>query len=123
MNQLRLGLFTFRNEDVLLLAGERYALIALAQAIEEAQENLATVAIHQRAQVSPKHPAKLYAVKAPAARLEQGEFYWPCSFRAADEVRSLANAGSEKYFGLSSPLPFLVTAGPQYSVAWWERWA
>jgi hypothetical protein len=123
MKHLRLGLFTFKNDDVLLLAGDRPALLDLAKALETARKHQAVAAVHEIAEVSQKYPAKLYAARKPDAPLTGNEFYWPVDNDALDKVRLLADSGSERYFELSNSMLLLVSAIQTYNTAWWETYA
>jgi hypothetical protein len=66
---LKLGLFQFKNDTVLLLVATPAAAVALAQQLESALENGPfKFALHEIAQVSTKHPAKLFVSSSPKAR-------------------------------------------------------
>jgi len=59
---LRLGLFYFRNDDVVLLSASSKDLSLLADRIEQATERGQFVfPVHEIAKVAAQKPAKLYA--------------------------------------------------------------
>ena len=97
MKDLRLGLFPLRGEDVLLLAGERTAFRGLADAIEQALRTRSTLAMHETAEISTKHPARLFAVGRPDRPLLDNEFHWPCNSLTSDKLRSLSERVPEAY--------------------------
>jgi hypothetical protein len=120
---MRLGLFTFKNDEVLLLAGDKSTFLKLASAIEGALKTRATLAIHETAEVSNKHPAKLFAVARPDRPLSANEFYWPCSSVTVEQLRALGDSSSEVYLELSSSSLFMVSCGESYGPEWWQRYA
>jgi len=123
MQTMRLGLFTFKNDEVLLLAGDKSTFLKLASAIEAALKTQATLAIHETSEVSNKHPAKLFAVVRPDRPLSENEFYWPCSSVTVEKLRSLGGSSSQAYLELSTPSLFMVSCGESYGPEWWQRYA
>ena len=124
---LRLGLFTFRNDDVVLLAGDPDAIAALGTHLQRQFEaGHAYVAMHALAQVSTRFPARLFAVRDALPSMEADALTWPCGEGDIHALGDMAagTAPSQKYFALATTPPyFLVTCSGHYDAAWWATYA
>jgi hypothetical protein len=120
--RLRLGLFYFRNDDVVLLSATSDGLFLLANRIEQAiDKGQFTISIHEIAEVSAKNPAKLYASSAATGITEENEFWWRCNGVTVEKLRVAANKSSEQYFDVAGSAPFLlVTCSNHYDDLWWQ---
>ncbi len=96
---LRLGLFYFRNDDVVLLSASPKELYLLADRIEQSiDKGQFIIPIHESAQVSTKNPAKLYASSTSSGDKEENTFWWKCSEVTVEKLRVAASKSSEQYF-------------------------
>jgi hypothetical protein len=121
---LRLGLFYFRNDDVVLLSASPKELSLLADRIEQSiDKGQFVIPIHESAQVSAKNPAKLYASSTSSGDKEENAFWWKCSEATVEKLRVAASKSSEQYFDVSGSTPFLlVTCSSHYNDQWWQTY-
>lgn len=121
---IRLGLFYFRNDDVVLLSASPKKLSLLADRIEQSlDKGQFVIPIHESAQVSSKNPAKLYASSSPSGDKEENAFWWQCSETTIEKLRVAASKSSEQYFDVSGSTPFLlVTCSGHYNEQWWQTY-
>lgn len=121
---LRLGVFQFKNDIVLLLAASPADAIALAERLESALENGSfKLPIHEIAQVSKRHPAKLFVSPEPASKLGENEYWWQCNFVTVEKLKAIAQRAGEQYFELSRPCDlFSVSCLSYYNEQWWQTY-
>ena len=119
---LHLGMFNFRNDDVVLLAGDPGAIAALGTHLQQNFDaGRSCVAIHTLAQVSARFPVRLFAVRGATASMEPDALVWPCL--DADILKLVDGDTSHLYFDLASAPPFfLVTSSDHYDAAWWATY-
>jgi hypothetical protein len=121
---LRLGLFNFRNDDVLLIAGDRDAVTALGNHLRaEFDSGKACVAVHDIASVSKRHPATLFAVRGDCQPPEKNSAVWPCSEADLQKLIAAGAGASELHFELARTPPYLyVSFSGHYGEAWWTTY-
>lgn len=121
---LRLGLFNFRNDDVLLIAGEAAAIVELGVRLRaEFEAGKSRVAIHDLASVSSRHPALLFAVRGDFHPQGKNSFVWPCSETDIQSLVAVGDKATELYFDLSRTPPYLyVNFSGHYDDAWWTTY-
>jgi hypothetical protein len=121
---LHLGLFNFRNDDVLLLAGDRAAVLELGTHLrKEFDSGKSYVAIHDVAVVSAGHPASLFAVKGDFAPPENNAFIWHCSAADIENLLTAGSQASELHFELAKTPPyFYVSFSGHYNEVWWSTY-
>ena len=124
ISTLRLGLFHFRNDDVVLIAGDRSTIAALGQHLQAAFNAGETcVAIHALAVVSARHPASLFAVRGDVQPCAENAFAWRCRDADVQRLVTAGSAASELYFDLASTPPYLyVNFTGHYGDAWWATY-
>lgn len=118
---MKLGLFQFKNDTVLLLAATPASAANLADLVENAIENGSfIIPIHELADVSKRHPAKLFASSEAAQKLGESEFWWKCNDVTVKNLRDIARRAGEQYFELSRPFDlFSVSCTDYYNDQWW----
>ncbi len=121
---LRLGLFNFRNDDILLLAGDRAAVVELGTHLsKEFDSGKLYVAIHDVAVVSAGNPASLFAVKGSFAPPENNAFIWYCSAADIEKLLTAGSQSSELHFELARAPPyFYVNFSGHYNEVWWSTY-
>lgn len=122
---LRMGLFNFRNDDVLLIAGDKASVAALGRHLRtEFESGKSCVAIHDVILISERHPAMLYAVQGDLEVHEKNAFIWSCSVNDIETLLAAGQGASELYFALSKTPPyFYVNFSGHYDEAWWSTFA
>ena len=121
---LRLGLFNFRNDDVVLIAGDKATVAELGKRLQtEFRSGTSCVAIHDVASVSARHPVLLFAVQGRFRPPEKNSFVWTCS---DSDVEKLTNAGTratQLRFDLSRTPPYLcVDFSGHFDETWWTTY-
>lgn len=121
---MKLGLFQFKNDTVLLLAATPASAANLADRLETAIENGSfTIPIHELAEVSKKHSAKLFASSETTQKLGEREFCWKCNDVTVKKLRDIARRAGEQYFELSRPFDlFSVSCTNYYNDEWWQTY-
>jgi hypothetical protein len=121
---LRLGLFNFRNDDVVLMAGDEAAVAALGKHLEaEFRSGNAYVPVHDFASVSLRHPVSLFAVKGTLPPPERNSFVWPCSDADIARLVAAGSQATELRFDLSRTPPYLyVNFSGHYDETWWATY-
>jgi hypothetical protein len=121
---LRLGLFNFRNDDVLLLAGDSAAVVALGMHLsKEFDSGKSCVAIHNVAVVSTRHPASIFAVRGDFPSPEQNAYIWRCSTAHIEELLTAGSGASELHFELTRTPPyFYINFSGHYNETWWSTY-
>jgi len=121
---LRLGLFYFRNDDVVLLSASSKDLSLLADRIEQSIERGQFVfPVHEIAKVAAQKPAKLYASSSSSGVKEENAFWWKCTDATVEKLRATATRSSEQYFDVTGSTPFLmITCSDYYNEQWWQRY-
>lgn len=121
---IRLGLFNFRNDDVVLIAGNQAAVVALGNRLQaEFRSGKSCVAIHDFASVSSRHPVSLFAVQGTFPPLERNSFVWPCSDSDIEKLVAAGSRATEFHFDLSKTPPYLyVNFSGHYNEAWWATY-
>jgi hypothetical protein len=136
MYDLNLGYFrNFRGRDTVLLEGTSDALNALVVQLASLEmPERGRLAIHEIAEISPSHPAKLFAHRHfPRITLDQEddathipEFHWWCSesrFPAIKlQLRELILTGEGHcLFDLALSEVRLVISLREYGESWWAK--
>lgn len=121
---LRLGLFNFRNDDVLLLSGSAKGIADLGRKLQIAfQAGQTRIAIHDLALVSENNPARLFAINGSGDLQEKNSFVWKCTETDIHALLSAGTGASELYFDLSKTPPyFYVNFSGHYNDAWWQTY-
>jgi hypothetical protein len=121
---LRLGLFNFRNDEVVLIAGDKAEITALGSCLEnEFRSGKAYVPIHKFALVSSRHPVRLFAVKGAFPPPEEGSFLWSCSDADIGRLVTAGSQATELRFDLSRTPPYLyVNFSGHYNETWWATY-
>lgn len=121
---LRLGRFNFRNDDVVLIAGDKAAVAALGHRLEaEFRSGKAYVPVHDFASVSPRHPVSLFAVRGTFPPPADDSLLWPCSDPDIARLVAAGSQGTELRFGLSRTSPYLyVNFSGHYDETWWATY-
>lgn len=120
---MNLGLFNFKNDDVLLLSGSSRELNDLADKIETILDTpRLSLNIHHLCKVSTKHPAKLYASAIFNSSKTVNEFWWKCTLISVDLIRKAANKDKETSFD-TNRVPLLITTSRHYNSDWWEQFS
>ena len=119
---MNLGLFNFRNDDVLLLSASSKEMLSFAKDMQKfIDSNDSTFAVHERLNVSSKKAVKLFASSSCSGGGSRDEFWWKCTAKTVREIVKITEGEGEKYFdvqGLSSLL--LVTCSSHYNDDWWS---
>jgi hypothetical protein len=123
--QLHLGEFEdFKFGGKLLLSGGAADVKALADLLAEfVASGDDSVAIHSRANVAPRHPAKLYAVSSPAVSVDGPALL--CTPESLPEISGKLEALSSghQYFELIGTSSELLVSVGEYDLAWWRAQA
>jgi hypothetical protein len=121
---IRLGLFNFRNDDVVLIAGDKAAVVALGNHLQaEFRSGKSCVAIHDFASVSSRHPVSLFAVQGTFPPLERNSCVWPCSDSDIERLVAAGSQAAELHFDLSKTPPYLyVNFSGHYDETWWATY-
>jgi hypothetical protein len=119
---LRIGLFNFRNDDVLLIAGDKASVAALGSHLRaEFERGKSCVAVHDIALASKRHPAMLYAVQGHRGSHEKNALIWSCSEHDIERLLAAGQGPSELHFELSKTPPYFhVNFSGHYDEAWWR---
>jgi hypothetical protein len=121
---LKLGFFPeFKGADSVLLAGDAGGVAQLSAALNSfAHSPQIQLPIHSLAQVSPHHPAQLYASRSelPSAP----GFHWLCAPDVLPDIlgklSALASSGKgHHYFSLVASRVQLVVSVGEYPSSWW----
>lgn len=121
---LHLGLFNFRNDDVLLIAGDTAAIAALGNRLRaEFGSGKSCVPIHDLASVSTRHPALLFAVRGDIRPQEKDALVWRCSEADVQRLIAAGSQATELYFDLTRTPPYLyVNFSGHYNEEWWATY-
>jgi hypothetical protein len=121
---LRLGLFNFKNDDVLLLTGNTAEMVELGQRLHIGlSTGSGWVAIHTLAKVSVRHPVLLFAARGDMALPEKDTFVWRCPDADIQKLLAAGSAAAELYFDLTTTPPFLyVSFSGHYDDVWWSTY-
>jgi hypothetical protein len=125
---LRLGYFQeFKGSDMVALSCEPDEVNALRALLSDAMAHGRAVAIHDLAQVSGRHPARLFVCPTAAAlQPGRGDFVWRLSqseFLDVDsklEALEDSNVGHQ-YFTLPGTRATLMVSVGEYSDQWWQH--
>lgn len=122
---IRLGLFNFRNDDVVLIAGDKAAMVAFGNRLQaEFRSGKSCVAIHDFAFVSSRHPISLFAVRGTFPALERNSFVWSCSDSDIEKLLAAGPQATELHFDLGKTPPYLyVNFSGHYNETWWATYA
>ena len=125
---LRLGHFRFKNDEVVLLSGTAKDISSLADRLAQAsKDGVARFPLSDLCEVSPRHPAMLYAVQYADGTLEQFTYLWPClrgteNFAVVSQLRQLAEKGEgERVFALPRTGGYLTVDCGGYGEDWWSK--
>ena len=102
-------------------------VVALSSAIAERVRQQDTLAIHNIARVSSRHPARLVVCSAsPALNQTDGEFIWEVGIGNLPNVEQKLHAlvdiqSGHQYFGLTESNVTLMVSVGEYADDWWQR--
>jgi hypothetical protein len=125
---IRLGYFPqFKGTDTVLLSCETAEVGALRASLSKAMSCGLVTALHGLAEVSVRHPARLWVCPSPAtSRPAHGDFSWFLDQTQYLEVDSKLEAlesvrTGHQYFELSQPQVRLMVSVGEYSDQWWQQ--
>jgi hypothetical protein len=121
---LRLGLFNFRNDDVLLIAGDVADVAALGHRLfAEFNSGKKCVAIHDLVSVSSRAPALLFAVQGDVQLEDENAFVWPCSETDIQQLVNADTGAGTLHFDLARTPPYLyMSFSGNYDEQWWASY-
>jgi hypothetical protein len=125
---LRLAYFQeFKGSDMVLLSCDPGEVGALRARLSDAIVHSRAVAIHDLAQVSGRHPARLFVCPtASVLQADDGDFVWRLSQSEFLDVDSKLEAlesvtSGHQYFTLPRARATLMVSVGEYSDQWWQH--
>jgi len=127
---IRLGYFPqFEGNDTVLVSCDSADVGTFRALLTKTMSFGALAAIHDIAEVSARHPARVWVYRLPASqKLAKGDFSLsldPTKYLEVDaKLEALQNVREgHQYFELSQPGVDLMVSVGEYSNKWWEKFS